>query len=247
MTAIRAILCDVYHTIFHLAPAPADADVRWLALARERLGLAEPPSMDAVSARCREIVAEDHAAAKGLGISHPEVSWPDVMRRALPDLGRLGDAERTDFLFEHMRLQRTLGLMLGAADFLREAGARGIALGIISNAQAYTLRELREVLASGGLTPGIFDPALCLWSYQCGYAKPNPHLFRMIAARLADRGIAAGETLMIGDRLDNDIEPARLFGWRAWRLQPATGGSEDAGPWDALRERVFAKVAQAPE
>jgi putative hydrolase of the HAD superfamily len=247
MTAIRAILCDVYHTIFHIGPAPADADARWLALARERLGLAEPPSMEDVSARCREIVAEDHAAAKSLGILFPEVNWPDVMRRALPELKRLGDAERADFLFEHMRLQRTLSPMPGAAEFLREARARGIALGIISNAQAYTLRELSEVLATAGLSPELFEPALCLWSYQCGYAKPNPHLFRMITARLADRGIAPGETLMIGDRLDNDIDPARLFGWQAWRLQSASKAGADAGPWDALRERVFAKVAQARE
>jgi putative hydrolase of the HAD superfamily len=243
MNAIRAIICDVYHTIFEIGPAPADAAACWQALASERLGVAEPPTLAELSAKCREIVAQDHAISREAGVQFPEVVWPEVMRRALLELGRLEDAELADFLFEHMRLQRTLSLMPGAAEFLREAVARGIPLGIISNAQAYTLRELREVLARGGLTSEIFEPELCLWSYQCGYAKPNPHLFRTITVRLADRGIAPGETLMVGDRVDNDIEPAHRFGWRTWRLD-LMHAQDEAGSWDALRERMFAGVAQ---
>ena len=66
-----------------------------------------------------------------------------------------------------------------------------------------------------------------------GFSKPDPHVFRLLSARLQARGIAAGDTLMVGDRLDNDIAPARAQGWRTWQLGAASGG-ETGGDWAAL-------------
>jgi FMN phosphatase YigB (HAD superfamily) len=39
---------------------------------------------------------------------------------------------------------------------------------------------------------------------------------------------------MVGDRLDNDIEPARAFGWQTWQLMSAKQ-NEHAGNWQDLR------------
>lgn len=244
MNAIRAVICDVYHTLFEIGPAPADAAARWRALACECLGLEDPPSLVDLSAKCREIVAQDHAVSREAGVQFPEVVWPEVMRRALPGLEKLPDRAQADFVYEHMQLLRTIRLAPGAAEFLRGCVESGRVLGIISNAQAYTLRELRGALASEGLESTIFDPQLTMWSFEYGFAKPNTQLFRMVAERLEARGIARWETLMIGDRMDNDIEPAHRFGWRAWRLD-LVHGLDEAGSWDALRERMFASVAKA--
>ena len=58
----------------------------------------------------------------------------------------------------------------------------------------------------------MFDPELRFWSFENGFSKPDPHVFRILTARLEARGISPSETLMVGDRFDNDIEPARAHG-----------------------------------
>lgn len=232
MKKIRAVICDVYRTILEVLPAPADAAERWDRLCGETLG-ETPFSLGALSERCRTIVGTDHDSAKALGVLFPEVVWPEVMRRALPGAGALDAAVLDVFLFGHMQILRELRLMPGSAEVLRGCSQAGLMLGIASNAQRYTLEELSRGLGGEGLSPEIFDPELSLWSWQLGFSKPNPHVFRILTARLAHRGIRPDEILMIGDRPDNDIEPARAFGWQTARIAP------DGTGWGAVRARLF--------
>ncbi len=227
MKCIRAVICDVYGTILELGAPPADADARWARLCPDALGIGRAPALGIVSARCREIVARDHAAAREGGVAFPEVSWPGVMERALPELCGLAGTDREDFVFDHIQLLRSTRLMRGAAEFLAAARARGIVLGIASNAQAYTLRELD----AAGIGIADFERELSVWSFENGFSKPDPRVFEMLGARLARRGIRAPEILMIGDRRDNDIEPAEALGWRTWLL----AGEND---WPALQARM---------
>jgi FMN phosphatase YigB (HAD superfamily) len=40
---------------------------------------------------------------------------------------------------------------------------------------------------------------------------------------------------MVGDRLDNDIEPAKVHGWQTWHLSAShTEDGQSAGGWDLL-------------
>ncbi len=152
----------------------------------------------------------------------------------LPELRRLVPGERDDFLFRHAQFMRTCRLMPGAAETLGLLRASGTPLGIASNAQPYTLRELEAALADAGLAPAIFTSALCIHSFDHGFSKPDPHVFRILAARLSVLGIASGETLMVGDRSDNDIGPARAQGWQTWRLESGAAG-DATGDWTMLR------------
>lgn len=228
---IRAVICDVYRTLLEVLPAPADAGLRWTRLTTGLFGTV-PCSPGELSDRCREIVAADHAAAIARGIQFPEVVWPAVVSRALPEFAMLDESARESFLFEHMQILRGLRLMPGSAEFLRECLARRMTLGIASNAQRYTLRELAAALADADLDIGIFDSDLTMWSWRLGFSKPNPHIFQALTARLAHRGIQPEETLMVGDRLDNDIEPARAFGWQTARIR-------DESNWRDLTEKLF--------
>jgi putative hydrolase of the HAD superfamily len=127
--------------------------------------------------------------------------------------------------------------MPGVVGVVRPASARGIALGLASNAQPYTLHELDLALSEAGLSRSLFRSDLVFWSYLHGYAKPDPHVFRAISARLLAEGITAGEILMVGDREDNDIEPARAQGWRTWQVTPTPlAESANAGDWQQLAE-----------
>jgi len=55
----------------------------------------------------------------------------------------------------------------------------------------------------------------CLASAEVGLEKPDPAIFRFALSRA---GCSPAEAVMIGDRLDNDIRPARLQGWKTVRI-----------------------------
>lgn len=221
----RAVLFDVYRTLLDVRETPGHADRRWDDLCRRTFG--EPPgsSLDEVSEACRAIVTGDHARARSAGIAFPEVDWPSVFKRAFAPARLLDSAALSEFLYQQASIDRSVHLMPGAAGILRRCQGAGIACGIVSNAQAYTLRELREALESEGLDPAIFDSRLVFWSFENGFSKPDPHVFRLLAARLAGLGISAEDTLVIGDREDNDIRPAQRFGFQTFHFVPPPAGS----------------------
>jgi FMN phosphatase YigB (HAD superfamily) len=107
----------------------------------------------------------------------------------LPVLDVLPPAKLETFIFDHAQLGRSLQIMPDCAPVLRECVRRGILLGIVSNAQAYTLREFRLALSHASLDPAIFQADLTFWSFQHGFSKPDPHVFQILGARLQNRGI----------------------------------------------------------
>jgi len=66
-------------------------------------------------------------------------------------------------------------------------------------------------------------------SERWGVEKPSPEFFRRL---VAESGVPAAEVLHVGDRLDNDVIPARQAGLRAALIR--------RGPWGVLH------AAQAP-
>ena len=86
-------------------------------------------------------------------------------------------------------------------------------LGVIANQPPGTA----ERLARYGLA-GYFD--VCVSSGDVGVSKPDAAIFRM-ALTLA--GCAAADAVMVGDRLDNDIRPAKALGFRTVRVMQGPG------------------------
>lgn len=235
---LRAVICDVYLTVLDVEPPPEDADRRWAALWQEQLGRAPRLSLEEFDARADGVVEREHAAARAAGIAYPEVYWPAVVRAIVPEVAALDAAGQAEFGFRQTALWHTVRLMPGAVAALRGLRERGIHLGIASNAQPYTLRELEEALAGAGASSSWFDPALCFWSFAHGFSKPDPHVFRLLTARLHGLGITPHETLMVGDRVDNDLAPARAQGWRTWRL--GRGEGVESGDWAQLAAMLAA-------
>ncbi len=231
---IRALVVDIYRTVLEVGPPPADAAGRWDALWRELLGAAPRVGLAEFGAECERLVTREHSRARESGVSHPEVYWPDVVTEVVPELTERDAATRAEFMFRQASCGHTVRAMPGVGAALRGARERGCWLGIASNAQPYTLRELAKALATEELTPEIFAPTLCFWSFEHGFSKPDPHVFRVLTARLRALGVKPGETLMVGDRLDNDIAPARAQGWETWhwRTEPGEGG----GDWAKLKK-----------
>jgi putative hydrolase of the HAD superfamily len=128
--------------------------------------------------------------------------------------------------------------MPGAADALRVLLRERKLLGLVSNSQPYTITELDASLAAARLRFKIFGPELSFLSFEAGFSKPDPHAFRWLAARLRGYGITPKEALVVGDRLDNDIEPANAQGFQTWHLTCEPSVWPSAGDWRKLSLRL---------
>jgi FMN phosphatase YigB (HAD superfamily) len=114
-------------------------------------------------------------------------------------------------------------------------------LGLIANQGA----ECRAHLAALGWLER-FD--VVAFSEELGHYKPDPALFR---AAMKQAGVDPDESLMVGDRLDNDIAPAAALGmattWLRWPVRAAKGwpAGDDAEARDYLAslERCSARAA----
>jgi len=230
---IRAIIFDIYGTLLEVGPPPPDAEARWQRLFLDLLQTEPRLSRLAFSVASSRVIARHHVAARARGIPWPEVHWPSIVTEALPELAQLSRSDQEEFSFRPIQIGHTTRMTAETATTLRRLKARPGLLGLASNAQAYTVRELQESLTVQGLDVSLFERDLCFWSFEQGFSKPDPHVFRMLTARLAAREIAPQETLMVGDRVDTDVEPARAQAWHAWHLRTGVnpGGG---GDWQAL-------------
>ncbi len=233
---IRAVIFDVYGTLLEVGPASDGADAQWRGLWRKMLGGEPRLSLAEFSRACGEIISREHQKSHAQGIRWPEVEWWSVVTQAVPELARLPAGQREEFVLEQIRTSHSTHVPGEGAEVLKRLHHAGWLLGLASNSQAYTVSELQEGLAVHGLGLEVFHPDLCFWSFKHGFSKPDPHVFRILSARLTALGISAAETLMVGDRLDNDIEPARAFGWETWHFS-STSGAGGCG-WKELAARL---------
>ncbi len=90
----------------------------------------------------------------------------------------------------------------GIAELISELGSGGVLQGLAANQSAATLTILEQYgLAKYFTNDGVSD--------SIGYRKPDPRHFLIACERL---GAEPEETIMVGDRIDNDIAPANLLG-----------------------------------
>ena len=240
----RAVISDIYNTLLEVGPPPTDASERWEFLWENILADPARLTLEEFAAACEKIIAREHDSALGVGVQNPEIYWPAVAKEALPELARLAETERDEFLYQHAQLQRTTRLMPGAGDVLRKLAEKGVLLGLASNCQPYTLRELDAALAAAKLSQAVFKPELCFFSFAAGFSKPNPHAFRLLRTELQLRGILPADTLLVGDRLVNDLEPARSHGFQTWRLTAAPPfDGHDGGDWWVLERHLAGRDA----
>jgi len=139
---------------------------------------------------------------------------PRLISRALEIL--VGDQVDHGDLLARARYDKTLERPYpGVSGLLRDLRER-YEIGVIANQRAGTEKRLRAL----GLWPQI---SLCLASAEVGLAKPDPAIFELALARA---GCASADAIMVGDRIDNDIAPARRAGWRTIRVLQGYAASQ---------------------
>lgn len=222
---VRAVICDLYGTLLKVLPPPADAAERWRSGCEALLPQEECLTLPEFDARTCAAAAAENARSRRAGEPFPEVRWLEILAEAPPSISDHAALSRL-----HAACSRTCVAMPGAMEALHQLHACGVLAGIASNAQDYTRAEF----TGAGFSFWQFPPDLTFLSGEHGFAKPSPRVFTHLAKALATRGISPAETLMVGDREDNDIHPARAAGWQTWLLTETAGDGLSTGTWGQL-------------
>ena len=190
---LRAVIFDLDDTLVDQRSAAHEAVVPWAA----DHGVVDP----GVALRW-DAVAQRHYPR----YQRREVSFQGQRRARVREfLGRdLSDAE-ADAIFAGYLARYEAGWRLfpDAAPALERVRGRGLRLGILTNGE---VSQQRRKLDRLGLNEA-FDAVVCSSDLPTG--KPDPGAFHATVDRL---GVAAEESLMVGDSLVTDVEGALAAG-----------------------------------
>jgi HAD superfamily hydrolase (TIGR01549 family) len=137
-------------------------------------------------------------------LDHDEEIWVLFTERIIEGMGGTGDtyaaAVEMEGAWAHAHHFELYDDALPALDVLR---ATGLKIGLLSN----TARDLGEFVVHHGLTVDAV-----LTSRLHGKTKPHETIFRRMLELLS---VEAGEAVMVGDTLDDDVEGALAVGMGA--------------------------------
>jgi putative hydrolase of the HAD superfamily len=192
----KAVIFDVDFTI--AKPGPDLGPEGYVRLG-ERHGLALDASLYAAARRSALVTLKRHPE-----LDHDQEIWILFTQRIIEGMGGVGDTYAAAVEMtanwehaHHFELYDDAPLVLAA---LR---ARGLKVGLLSN----TERDLTDFVAHHGLTVDAV-----LTSRLHGKTKPHETIFRRMLELL---DVAAGDAVMVGDTLEDDVEGARAIGMRA--------------------------------
>jgi len=223
---IRAVLFDAYGTLVISASGDVGTAER----------LARDEAFDAALDACGiapaskagkqgvevwlSAVADHQQAARRRGIDFPEVDvirvWRETVERLVAEQILPPSALQIDLgtlAAEYEARVNPAWPMPGAQPLLNQLTHRGRLLGIISNAQAYTLAMMPALFGQSFSELG-FDEQLQYFSYRLGRAKPGTTMYELAQATLAERGVPPRQVLYVGNDMLNDIWPASRVGFR---------------------------------
>jgi putative hydrolase of the HAD superfamily len=197
---VRAVLFDAGETLVH--PAPSFPEL--FAGVLSTRGIERSP--EAVIEASRAVFHRFSEAARDndLWTTSPEASarfWKSVYARMIRELD-IGADGLADTLYEAFTDQRNYALFDDVAATLDALEAAGLALGIVSNFEAW----LEDLLGSLGVRERF---GVRVISGREGIEKPDPRIFTLAIERL---GIDARDVAYVGDNPEFDIAPAHALG-----------------------------------
>ncbi len=212
--AVKCILFDVYGTLFI-------SDSGDIGIARskskknlELINLIEKYHLDATSEsllqNLYDCIENKHKVLQRDGIDFPEIEIDEIWMEIL----NTGDRSAArQFALEFELIVNPVYPMPHLKDVLASIKMRQIPMGIISNAQFYTLYLFDWFLKREPQDLG-FDAELLFLSYRLKHAKPSAKLFELAAEKLKHLGIPRSWVLYVGNDMRNDILPATKTGFQ---------------------------------
>lgn len=212
---VKAVMFDVYGTMFVSAAgdiSQADTKKNMDEVVAEIFDDLEisgiPP--EGIYESLTQKIKQHHDTQKRAGVEFPEIEidrlWQEILKTESVRLARqaaLAFEIRTNPVYP----------MPGLTKLIETLKKKGVAAGIISNAQFYTPLLFEHF--TGSLPENSWArPDLLFYSYRYGHAKPSPLLFDMAADALWKAGIKEHETIFVGNDMLNDIYPAHNRGFQ---------------------------------
>jgi putative hydrolase of the HAD superfamily len=215
----RAVLFDV--------GGPLDLEFAW-----------EMAVDGAISSGCGlEGIRVDEAMIEQASERAVEAFAPDAYRHMIGTLCG-GDPRAVERVWQRVRAMTgnldVFQLRPDIAGLLHRLRERGLKLGIVANQP----EAARERLARAGIGE-LFDHHGL--SGVTGFRKPDPRAFTAATGAL---GVSPSDCIMVGDRIDNDIVPARALGMAA--IQFRSGRHRRQRPRSPAEE-PHAVVTDVPE
>ena len=162
-------------------------------------------------ARCEEQANSNEARA--LYITAADV-YDALQNACRSNLQNLGSVARQLGFTQIAPYRKKYEKLYPAAETVLAQLSRNYKLGVIANQS----KGLRDRLTHFGILR-FFDYVIS--SAYCGASKPDPSIIQ-IALRKAN--CSAAEAVMIGDRIDNDVVPAKLVGMKTVWIKQGLGG-----------------------
>jgi putative hydrolase of the HAD superfamily len=211
-----AILFDVYGTLLisgageigtDREPAAIDEDKTMVHLLR-RYGIEYTPVQ--IQQAFHEAVEQTHANSRKQGVDTPEV---DIVRLWQRVLGSTALPWIDEFAMEYELTVNPVYPMPGMNALLATCKAGSTPMGIVSNAQFYTVLLLEHFLGAP-LTACGFKRRLLFFSWLEQYAKPSSVMFARARTVLEEMGIPTASVVYVGNDMRNDILPAASVGFK---------------------------------
>lgn len=203
ISGIRAVVFDLYGTLL-ISAAGGEIDAG-----------PDPEGLPGFDERFRALIRQHHEARRAAGTAHPEIEVREIWAATLDRLGKpRPDAAALEFdILVHECRANPVWPMPTAKETLAELNRSGRQLGIISNAQFYTLPVMEGLF--GDTLAGLgFHPRLQVYSFEEGEGKPSPRLFEILRDHAAALGIDPAEILYVGNDFRKDVVPAKAVGFR---------------------------------
>ena len=216
---LRAVVFDVDFTLAKPGPDLGPAGYRALGL---RYGLDLDPSRyeEARAAAFSEVKRHPE-------LDHDEEIWVLFTERVIIGMGGRGDTYRAAVeMEERWAHSGHFELYEDAVPAVVDMRSRGLRVGLLSNSS----RNLADFVEHHGL---VADAVLT--SHAHGKTKPHESIFLALLGLLE---VDAGEAVMVGDTLHDDIEGARAVGMQAVLID-----REDRHPEIADRLRDLRRLA----
>jgi FMN phosphatase YigB (HAD superfamily) len=168
---------------------------------------------------------DDLRLAASPGEKHPEIVaekiWDNIVKKLQKKdykydamtLGSFPDLLGKIAYFFHASLQGTAPYP-GLTETLEDIGSRGVKLGLLADAQSFTMTQLQRALGDGVHLHEMFPTNLRSLSFEVGGKKPSERLFKHFLAAAAKQGFEPGAILHLGSRIIEDIAPAKKLGMK---------------------------------
>tara|TARA_R110000850_G_scaffold20717_33_gene61555 strand:- start:8 stop:877 length:870 start_codon:yes stop_codon:yes gene_type:complete len=218
---IKAVVFDIYGTLMISAAGDISLSDQSTSMAgMEAVRAIEAATFGSIESTrlldlYQETISRHQEERRGCGIAHPEVEIREVWSEMV---GVLGVSEFGNERIERVALVyecavNPVWLMPGVTDALAAIKSAGLKMGIISNAQFYTVPVFESLLDLSLLDSG-FDSELMVFSYQCGEGKPSLRPYENSLDQTRRKGIAPSEVFYLGNDLFKDVIPASAVGFR---------------------------------